>query len=317
MGSAIFSNMRARRVKADKRAEEYLKKRKKEAVERRNRKSAIRRAAVAAFAVFIGGVAYFLVGKREKTASKGVGNEQSEEAALRYVVSFPHLYKEPSEVDIGTPMRAFSKIMSEKEVSAYRRNYVVFQAKKGADLVASVFIRPVLYRGSDPGARLQRPICEVYNVYVSPKHRGKKRSVTHIKEALSYVQWVYDIPDTSLVGLHISPKDRMMEKAYALYRTSGFVKGSFSTDGPPDYRERCEELDRMEYADDAIEKHPYFFKKYYGRQTENGEKYFCMFTPLREFYRAAEKSYFTKEDYLLYLKQGQRLRRMLESLYRY
>ncbi|KAI5192670.1 hypothetical protein NECID01_2041 [Nematocida sp. AWRm77] len=237
---------------------------------------------------------------------------------IEYIASFPTQNIWNDKIDVCTPMKAFGVdyISEENEALRYRKNYVIFQGFHKNTLVSSVFISALYYRSNDPQSLERHPVFEVYNLYVNPKYRGRRQSVMHLYKTLQYLQTVYNVTEDTLIGLHISPKDKFMEVAYALYRTIGFVRGSWCVYGPNDYRDEYDKLLDIPYMDDVIEE--LILTKKFPLSSEGEEqKYFCMFTSLKYFFKEAEDPFFTKNHYAQYIWQGKKIRKLLESRYQY
>ncbi|OAG31716.1 hypothetical protein NEDG_00191 [Nematocida displodere] len=265
---------------------------------------------------FVGCVVLGIAFVYEKTRTSP--NTEEGEDKIEYFVSFPAQKHKTLEIDLTEPLQAFGmESVTDEIASFYRTRYVITQAKKDGKLMASMFVVPVYYTNSDAADLVREPVLEIYNIYVSKQFRGQRVSIAHINRSLKYLQKVYGLSGSARVALHVSPKDALMETAYALYRTSGFIHGQFSQYGPSEYRNSLEVLADLPLIDSAIASHPYADMTYTEEKQQAGNKYLVMFTTLDVLYSTVEAQPYTKNDYLRHLEAGKKVRGILESMYVY
>ncbi|KAI5180913.1 hypothetical protein NEOKW01_1154 [Nematocida sp. AWRm80] len=236
---------------------------------------------------------------------------------LECIVSFPN--KTNPEVSLKEPLMAFGTNNIDKETEkVYLNTYVIVQRFYGKQLVSSVFIAPLNYKSIVKNSPNRLPVLEVFNLYVNPRFRGKRASIYHLYKTIKLLCQVYEIdPEAGYIGLHISPSDKHMEKAYSLYRTSGFTKGIFTPMGMSYFHNGYELIYSLPSLESSING---LIKKKDTPEVKAEDpqmKYLTMFTPINEFLKAVELSPYTKKEYLKHYDKAMELRSVLESLYTY
>ncbi|KAI5185267.1 hypothetical protein NEHOM01_0725 [Nematocida homosporus] len=265
------------------------------------------------------------------------------DSPLDYVISFPSEKTWKHKLYLREPVAEFVKRdLSEEELEHhFRRHYVIVQALKKNELVASVFLLPKYYQTSDTANPERYPVFEIYNVYVSPKHRGKRLSTKHLYTTFKYLQTVYNVDNSTLVGLHISPIDTHMPVAYALYRSSGFTNAAFSPYGPPSFQRRYEDIKTIPLADYTVNQ--FLLAKIppkkqndppaaNGNEKENEkendptdgsnqpvveDRFLTFFADLETFYSAVDNPTYTSSEFQTFVKKGARLQKKLLSVFKY
>ncbi|KAI5190281.1 hypothetical protein NEMIN01_0980 [Nematocida minor] len=237
---------------------------------------------------------------------------------LEYVIALP---SDRSEIplDLKDPILAFKQTFSKEEIERVRRRYVIIQSKYKNKLVANVFIIPQYYRNSS-NTRDGFFLCfEIYNVYVAPKYRGQKLSVPHLYRSFKLLKEIYRVKrkQKSYLLLHISPKDKDMSKAYALYRTNGFMHGLFTQYGSYSLRKRSEVFSDPQSIDSVVRNYPYYNSEYKGEPLTGGDKFISMFTEMDTFFTTVEMNAYTKRDYEFHKNSAEKLRKPLLKQHKY
>jgi GNAT superfamily N-acetyltransferase len=274
----------------------------KEAEEKKKRSVfGLRQVALASFALLVAAVA----------GSFFIGREKPVPPATRtFSILYPEDYAPEMlasmESRIQEPIRAFANYSRTEE---YLRLYIVAQFLNGKELMASVFMKPANYIARDEEGRIVRTlnVIEIYNTYVSPKHRGKKLSMLLVKQALEHVlerkkmdKW------NTLLALHISPYDKKMEVAYTLYRTAGFMKAALTKKGPYEYIFQGEKIRDLESPEMVLAK--------YGQgEKQSDGRYMNMFAEVPVFLQILENSPYTKSDRQKHYETARKIRVVLEA----
>lgn len=250
----------------------------------------------------------------------GVSREEIDLNKLEYVIGLPS-DKSNLSLILKEPIMEFKKDFTEEDIKFARTRYAIVQSKYKDELVANVFIAPVHYQDSRRSPSGLSMCFEVYNMYVAPKYRGRSLSISHLYRSLKLLKEIYkvDPKQRSYIILHISPKDRNMDKAYALYRTNGFVHGLFTQHGSYSLRNRSEEFLRPRSIDTVVKEYLQERSKAPQRMDalEDGDKFLCMFTRLEDFFKTVEMSPYTKKDYEHHKKNIEHIRKPLLEQYNY
>lgn len=206
--------------------------------------------------------AMFFLGARDWLQGPGAGA-----GGDVFLVGFPEQFAgreySVSQFILEPPLREFKiRIEGPQTMEECAARYAIAQIKRGRELVASVFIRRNVYFGRGPPAKeeeggggggetrnpwtLKREALEFYSLYVAPKHRRRGYAKRLLRSGVEAVLARYrsDAQQT-ILGLHVSPHDRHMEAAYALYRGLGFNKGAFVRYGPADLKHSVEVFARL------------------------------------------------------------------------
>lgn len=237
---------------------------------------------------------------------------------LEYIVSLPSDTRKLP-LQLADPVKEFNQSYSEKHIEAVRKRNVIVQSFYKGKLVANVFIVPYRYTDSASSENNLVLVFEIYNVYVAPKYRGKRLSIPHLYRTCKMLKEVYRVTDTRkcFLSLHISPMDKDMDKAYALYRTNGFLYGLFTDEGSYSIRNKAEVFINPKSVDSVVTNHPYYNKEYTGEKQITGPKYLTMFTNIETFFKTVEMKAYTKSDYNYHKKKVQNLKKPLLQQYKY
>ncbi|KAH9385450.1 uncharacterized protein NEMAJ01_0346 [Nematocida major] len=237
---------------------------------------------------------------------------------LEYIVSLPSDTRQHP-LQLEAPIREFRGTCTEKDKHIARKRYVIVQSRYKKTLVCSAFVVPYHYRGSDEAPESLFLVFEVYSVYVNPKYRGKRLSISHLYRTFKMLRKVYGVKkgEKCYLALHISPMDRDMDKAYALYRTNGFVNGMFTEDGPYSLRKKSELLMGAGSIDTALANYPYYNQEYTGKKMESGPRFLTMIAGLDVFFKTVEMNAYTKSDYNYHRRKAEKLRKPLLQQYVY
>ncbi|KAI5146722.1 hypothetical protein NEAUS04_1230 [Nematocida ausubeli] len=246
------------------------------------------------------------------------GDREVDFNKLEYIVSLPSDDAKPK-LFLKEPIRAFNTSATEEDIDYLRNRYVIVQSTYKGKLVASVFINPYHYRSSNSSPSGLVLGFEVYNMYVSPRYQGKQLSINHLYRTLKLVKNIYSVKkgESAYVILHVSPLDRDMSKAYALYRTHGFVHGLFTEHGPYSLRKRSEIFFRPASLDFIIENYPYYTKDYTGTRSTKGPKFLTLFAKVDDVLQAAEINAYSKNEYTKHKEKVEHLRKPLLAQYTY
>ncbi|KAF7683216.1 hypothetical protein TCON_1570 [Astathelohania contejeani] len=159
--------------------------------------------------------------------------------------------------------------------------YTIFQLRNNGKLIGSLFVDEKQYYGTDKAKELkkmtdhyEKPLkcIEIYSLAIVPEYR-KQGYARNLLE--NVVNWYDKNREVDLIALHLDPKDKMMEYAFALYTSLGFHYASFVKDGPSDYFYKAEQIFLLPSPCELV-KNPelcnhkgYFFAMYCTRDNFN------------------------------------------------
>ncbi|EIJ94901.1 uncharacterized protein NEPG_00426 [Nematocida parisii ERTm1] len=231
---------------------------------------------------------------------------------LEYVISIPSDAKN-RKVNLNEPLSAFNIPLNARAIEYVEKKYVIVQSMHRGRLVASVFVFPYHYRNSEDSPSGLVLGFEIYNMYVSPRYRGKGVSINHLYRTFMLLKKIYQADNgiPSYIVLHVSPIDKDMEKAYALYRTNGFVHGLFTENGPYSLRKRSEVFLERKSLESVIENSPYYSSEYTGERSASGDKFLTMYTDINTFLRSAKINAYSKNEYNRHKERAARLKESL------
>lgn len=174
----------------------------------------------------------------------------------------------------------------------------IFQYKAEEELVGSVFLVRETFYGEAEGRLVSKHVVLIYSMYVSERYRGQGHSGRLLRSAAESLDRHYGLGGDFLLGLHVDPKDRDMELAFALYYNLNFRRGGLSMTDPQSKKYLLEEF--LGYGDpcDAID----------GVGEAGGAgRYMVMFC------RYSQLGACEKVGYGKLMEYGARLRSILES----
>lgn len=88
------------------------------------------------------------------------------------------------------------------------------------------------------------PFISIFYVSVEKDYRGRGLSSRLFKEAISKIKVSMYLPPSTILALHISPKDDCMSFVCTLYYRLGFRKVLFCTHGPTTYKYNIDYMER-------------------------------------------------------------------------
>lgn len=240
---------------------------------------------------------------------------------LEYVISFPNSGKVNEKIEIDEVVAEFGifNLTKEQKKRNYLNHYVIVQAKRNNELVCSVFALPVYYKNSNSEDKKRYKVVEIYCLFVSKRFRGQGIAMKHLYTTMNYLEKIYSLESNALIGLHLSPVDKTMEKAFALYRITGFTNGEFSELGPPSYKNCYEKINKMPLIDYSI--NAFLIANHSDVRADKKKKpsgqFLTTFTTLSTFYNTYKTGSYSKSAYLYYVDKGKKLKRVQLAYYSY